>query len=67
MANSRRIFGPALEDTRGKTTRKKPDRVKERNVEVPKSMAERLKYITMAVDVFLVDKIPFLLTVLRGL
>ena len=67
VGNSRQIYGPALEDVRGKTPRKKPDRVEVKNVDIPRLVAERLKYLTMAADIFFVDKIPFLLTVTRGL
>ena len=35
VSNSRRIYGPALEDIRGKTTRRKPDHVKARHVKIP--------------------------------
>ena len=41
--------------------------MKESHVDVPKAVAERLKYLTMAADVFFVDKIPFLVTMSRGL
>ena len=67
VSNSRRIYGPALEDVRGKTTRRKPVRVKESHVDVPRAVAERLRYLTMAADVFFVDMIPFLVTMSRGL
>ena len=53
VANSRQIFGPALEDVRGKTARRKPDRVKASTMDIPRSVAERLKYLTLAANVFL--------------
>ena len=67
VANARRIFGPALEDARGKTTRRKPEGVKERHVSIPMKVVERLKHLTMAADVFFVDKLPFLITMSRKL
>ena len=59
VGNSRQIYGPALEDVRGKTPRQRPDRVEVKHVDIPRSVAERLKYLTMAADIFFVDKIPF--------
>ena len=67
VSNSRRIFGPALEDLRGKTTRRKPDIAKEKKVSMLASVAERLKYVTMAAGIFFVDKIPFLITMTKKL
>ena len=67
VSNSARMFGPALQDLRGKTTRRKPERVEESKVVVPRAVAQRLKYLTLAADVFFVDKIPFLITMSRQL
>ena len=47
VTNSRQIFGPALEDLRGKTTRKRPDRVVAEHISIPRGVANRLKYLTM--------------------
>ena len=58
---------PYLEDVRGETTRKKAESVKERKVAIPKAVVERLKYLTMAADVFFIDRIPFLITMSRVL
>ena len=59
MSNSCRILGPALEDTRGKTTRRKLDPVKAKHVDIPAQVAERLKYLTMSADISFLDKILF--------
>lgn len=56
------MFGPALEVVRGKTTQRKPDLVKTKTVAIPKMVAERLNYGTLAADLFFVDRITFLLT-----
>ena len=67
ISNAKRILGPSLEETRGKTTRTKPEHVKANHVSIPAQVAERLKYMTMSAAIFFVDKIPFLLTMGRGL
>ena len=36
-------------------------------MEIPAQVAERLKYMTLAANIFFVDRIPFLLTMGRGL
>ena len=60
ILRARRIFGPALASVRGKTQRKKPDRIESR---VPQA-SERVD-LTMEIDVFFVNGLPFLLGVLK--
>ena len=53
IALAPKLYGPSLYDTRGKTTRRKVERVRESDVSIPRQVADRLKYLTMAADVFL--------------
>ena len=67
ISHAQKIFGPSLADVRGKTTCRKVKRPRESEVSIPREVAERLKYLTLAADVFFVDKIPFLITMSRKL
>ena len=65
ISNSCYIYGLALEYMRGKLPQRKLASVEESRVMVPiRAVVERLKYLTMAVDVFFINKIPFLITML---
>ncbi len=43
------------------------ERPREARVAIPREVAERLRFLTLAADIFFVDQIAFLLTVSRGL
>ena len=60
VLRARRIFGPDLASVRGKTQRKKPDRIESR---VPQASVR--VDLTMEIDVFFVNGLPFLLGVLK--
>ena len=64
VSNARAIFGPDLASVRGKTVRRKPKSVVEEYAAVPKELVSRHKFISMAADVFFVNGIAFLLTVI---
>jgi hypothetical protein len=65
ITNAREMWGRDLASLRGKTVRKTPAPVVADYVAVPKSLIERNKAVTLAADVFFVDKTAFLLTVSR--
>jgi hypothetical protein len=65
ITNMRAIYGPSLESVRGKTVWQTPAPVVADYVEVPKKIVEHNKIVTLAVDVFFVDRTVFLSTVSR--
>ena len=65
VTNARTLFGPDLSNVRGKTVRIKPDPVVTNYVAIPRDFVLANKHLTLATDVFCVDGIPLLLTLLR--
>jgi hypothetical protein len=65
ITNSRAIHGPALASVRGKTVRRAPAPVVMDYVDVPRSLVERHRLVTLAADVFFVDGTAFLMTISR--
>ncbi len=65
ITNVRTIFGPDLASIRGKTVRWTPATVVADYVEVPRSLVQNNKVVTLAADVFFVDGTAFLITVSR--
>ncbi len=65
VTNAHAIFGPDLANLRGKKVWQTPAPVVDDYVSVPREVVERNKIVMLAADVFLVDGIAFLLTVLR--
>ena len=59
------IWGPNIAVLKGKTTRSTPEPVKSDIVTIPTMIRELHRIITMSIDVFFVNKIPFLLTLSR--
>jgi hypothetical protein len=62
-----RIFGPNLGALKGKTVKRASVPVAGRTNGVPPSLLERYQDTVLAVDIMFVNKIPFLITVSRGL
>ena len=65
ITNSRAIHGPALASVRGKTVRRAPGPVVTDYVNVPHSLVQQHKIVTLAADVFFVDGTAFLMTISR--
>ncbi len=65
ITNARTIFGPDLPSLQGKTVWRTPASVVSEYVSVPREVVERNKIVTLAVDVFFVDGMAFLLSALR--
>ena len=65
ITNARAIFGPDIPSVRGKTVRTSPATVVGEYVAVPRNLIDANKALTLAADVFFVDRTPFLLTVAR--
>ena len=67
VLNSNRIFGPPPEGVRGHTVRTTPESVVVDHVTIPRAILKRHQRVTLAINVMLVNGIPFLIRVLRGL
>ncbi len=65
ITNSQAIHGPALASVWGKTVRRAPAPVVMDYMEVPCSLVEQNKIVTLAADVFFVNGTGFLMTVSR--
>ena len=65
ITNSRAIHGPALASVRGKTVRRAAEPVVTDYVDVPRSLVQQHKLVTLAADVFFVDGTAFLMTISR--
>ena len=60
-----KIWGPNIAALKGKTTCSTPEPVKSDIVAIPKMIRELHRIVTMSIDIFFVNKIPFLLTLSR--
>jgi hypothetical protein len=65
ITNVHRIFGPDLASIQGKTVRRTPAPVVADYVAVPHGLVDANKVITLAADVFFVNRMAFLLTISR--
>ncbi len=62
-----KIWGLSVTTLKGKTVRKKPEPVKTDIVSIPKEICELHKEVTLTIDIFIVNKIPFFVTLSRVL
>ncbi len=60
-------WGPSVAGLKGKTVRKKPKPVKTETVHIPKEIHELHKEVTLTIDIFFVNSIPFFVTLSRVL
>ena len=60
-----KIWGKNIAALKGKTVRKTPRHVVTNIIAVPKEIRDLHRYITISIDVFFVNKIPFLITLSR--
>ena len=68
VQNAHRIFGPDLAGIRGRTVRRHLDSVTTTNcVQIPRVILEWHQLVTVAVDIMFVNRVPFLVSVARGL
>jgi Reverse transcriptase (RNA-dependent DNA polymerase)/Zinc knuckle len=61
------IYGPDLGSLKGKTVRRKVDHVEAIVTDVPCSIYERYKDVTVCADIMKVNGIPFLVSISRGI
>ncbi len=57
-----KIWGPSVAVLKGNTVCKKPDPVKTETVYIPKEIHELHKEVTLTIDIFFVNSIPFFVT-----
>jgi hypothetical protein len=62
-----KIWGPSVAALKGKTVQKRPEPIKTDIVSIPKEIRELHKEVTLTIDIFFVNKIPFFLTLSRVL
>jgi hypothetical protein len=67
IKNVYQIIGHNLANLRGKTTRTNPDHVRADCVKIPRGFMDLHKYVTILADVMLVNGLPFLVTLSRGI
>jgi hypothetical protein len=62
-----KISGPSVAALKGKMVRKKPEPVKTDIVSIPKEICELYKEVTLTINIFFMNKIPFFVTLNRVL
>ncbi len=62
-----KIWGPSVAALKGKTVRKKPEPIETDIVSIPKEICELHKEVTLMINIFFVNKIPFFVTLSRVL
>ena len=65
-SNALKVYGPDLGALCGQTTQDKPVGTRSDYVSVPDEIQERFKELDVSVDIMFVNKIPFLVTLARG-
>ena len=67
VINAHKIFGLILGVARGKTVRQKPEHVTTDYVTFPRYFLALHRFVSLVSDVMFVNKIPFLITISRGI
>ena len=62
MGTAIKVWGPSIAMLKGKTVRMTPQIVRQDVIEIPKEIRELHKEVTLAIDIFFVNKIPFFIT-----
>ena len=62
-----KIYGRNIHSLKGKTTRTQPTRLVTDYVEIPPSVLEKNKHVTISIDIMYVNRIPFMATISRNI
>jgi hypothetical protein len=62
MGTAINVWGPSIAMVKGKTVRTRPPVVRQDVIEIPKEIWELHKDVTLTIDIFFVNKIPFFTT-----
>ena len=60
------IFGSDIGSLKGKTTRKKPNKVRQMIETLPKELMNRYHEVTLCIDIMFVNKLPMLVSISRN-
>ena len=67
LRNAHAIFGPDLAGLRGRTIRRRPERVTTNIIAIPWDFVLAHRFVVLTADIMFVNGIPFLLTRSRGI
>lgn len=67
LQNAHTIFGPDLAGLRGRTVRRRPERVTTNIVSIPRDFVLLHKFVTLTADIMFVNGVPFLVTRSRNI
>jgi hypothetical protein len=62
MATAMKVWGPSIAMLKGKTVRTTPPAVRQDVIEIPREIRECHKEVTLTIDIFFVNQIPFFCT-----
>ena len=65
VTQAENFYGRDIHALKGKTTRSKTNQVVIDYMEIPKSVLERNKNITLSIDIMYVNRTPFVTTIIR--
>ena len=65
ITDAKKYFGPDIGGIRGKTVRKRAEKVRPEYVNIPRELYEQLKEVTLCADVMFVNGLPFFVTLSR--
>ena len=67
VKNAKLIFGPDITSLKGKSVRRKPSSVVTDYIETPREILESRKELEVSTDIIFINKLPFLVSISRGL
>ena len=67
VENAKLVFGPDVTLLKGKSVRRNPASVITDYVEIPRKILDSRKELEVSTEIMLVNKLPFLMSISRGL